>query len=113
MVLNPKAIVGDSVKTRQAGERKGAAKGDDDKGSKDSKDGGKRPAKEAAPKAGNSDAGDKAQLSPEERQKRMQEKMEKYRQASPEERKQMLQQEKPEFRDRIKDRLEQQGIKVD
>jgi HlyD family secretion protein len=113
VVLNPKALVGDSVKTRQPGEKKGG-KSEDDKEGTPGPD--KRPpAGKDAPKAAAGDnkaaGGDKPKPSAEEIEKRLQEKVEKYRQASPEQRKQMFQQEK--YPDRIKERLDQQGIKVE
>jgi multidrug efflux pump subunit AcrA (membrane-fusion protein) len=109
VVLNPKAVLGDKIKTRQQGEKKGAS---------DTGKPGDKPQKPAGPDKGgdvgaNPNAPPKAQLSPEERQKRMQEKIDKYRQASPAERKQMFEQENPKYRDRVKEMLDQQNIKIE
>jgi HlyD family secretion protein len=112
VVENPQALLGDKAKTRQAqGKGKNDADSAADEPAKGEK---KRPAAgpNGMPGAGPGGEG-KMQRSPEEIQKRMQEKIDKYRKASPEERKQMFQQEKPEYRDKIKGMLESQGIMVE
>jgi len=111
VVLNPKALVGDSVKTRQPGEKKGGR-------SEDSKDAGPGPRQDKRPSAdgpaGANPTGEgKKQLSPEERQKKQQERLEKFRNASPEDRKKMLEAIPESFRDKVKEDLRQQGITID
>ena len=51
-------------------------------------------------------------MSPEERQKRQQEMLDRFKKATPDERKQMLEQVPESYRDRVKENLKAQGIDV-
>jgi hypothetical protein len=111
IVLNPRVLVGDKMKTRDAASGRGkggeAKPGDDGKGAppagKKEKQSGSSDDK---PQPGSGSPGGK--LSPEDRQKQM----DKFRQASPEQRKQMLEQVPEEFRDKMRSKLKEQGIEV-
>jgi multidrug resistance efflux pump len=109
VVLNPRALIGDKMKTRDAPpdrHGKGAeAKPSDDGGKAGKKD---RPAASPDEKRQPSGSGPGGQFSPEEKQKQM----EKFRQASPEERKKMLEQVPEEFREKLKSKLQEQGLEV-
>ena len=99
VVLNPRAVLGDKIKTGKPGKEKGASgEGGGEKG----KGGKARPPKmeKRPPAKGGAD----------DRQKAM---LEKFRAASPAERKQMLQQIPEEFREKAKAGLQQQGLKVE
>src|SRR5207245_1652210 len=127
VVLNPKRLVGDGVKTRKSGGENGNGNG----GNGSSKPAGTAPARDRGPAAGGPgmppgpggalggpggppadgrpQAGPGApagpggpggqQMSAEERQKRQQEMLDRFKKASPEERKQMLEQIPESFRD--------------
>ncbi len=112
VVLNPRALVGDKMKTRdgpsdhrgKGGEAKpsGDGKGDSPSGKKDKT--AVSPDEKRQPGSGTPGG----QFSPEDRQKQM----EKFRQASPEERKQMLEKVPEEYRDKLRDKLKADGIEV-
>ncbi len=136
VVLNPKALVGDRMKTRQPGsgpgseEHQGGKEGE--KGPRHGPGKGKGgPGSEGAPPAvagpgagpgappaagpggGPPKAGaPKGGGSPEERQKQAQAMMERFKSASPEERKQMLEQVPEQFRERFRERLKASGVEV-
>jgi multidrug resistance efflux pump len=104
VVLNTKAIVGDTLKTRHPGAERdhgGPSSGEPGKGKGKPKD--KTPS--IQPEGGPSvapqpDAG--PSRTPDDRQKMQQEMAERYRKASPEERKAMLEKIPEEFRDKFK-----------
>jgi hypothetical protein len=109
VVLNPKTLVGDNAKTRQPGAEK--------KGEPQLPGGGgkEQPKGQDKKLTGNKDAGPAgfANMTPEEREKRQKEMLDKYRAATPEQRKQMLEKEPEDRRDKIKDRLNAAGITVE
>jgi multidrug resistance efflux pump len=129
VVLNPKTLVGDKVKTRQPGEltKNGASSSDDNGGKRKGGPGGKGPGNQApggpaieGPRGG-AGSGVKGKASgpmgslpgsPEEQEKRRKEMVDRYRQASPEQRKAMLEQVPEEFRSRAKDALKAAGVQI-
>lgn len=92
VVLNPRAVLGDKIKTGAPGKDKNDSGNAGEKGKK-------TPGKRAPAKNG-----------PDDRQKAL---LEKFRSATPEQRKQMLQQIPEEFREKAKAMLQQQGLKVE
>jgi multidrug efflux pump subunit AcrA (membrane-fusion protein) len=123
VVLNPRVLIGDKAKTREPGaDRRGSSgeskPGDDGKGAapagKDKSPGSheeKRPSPEKVrgPMGEGPPAGAPVgQFSAEDRQKQM----DKFRQASPEQRKKMLDDVPEAFRDKVKEKLKEQGIEV-
>jgi multidrug resistance efflux pump len=133
VVLNPKVLVGDKMKTRQPGsnvtgdqgkgEEGGHQKGKGKRGPGGAP-GGEGPAaappgsEKAAPPAasaapgGPPNGGPPGAPSPEDRQKMRQAMMEQYKKASPDERKQMLERIPEQFRERFKEGLKAEGIEV-
>jgi multidrug resistance efflux pump len=112
VVLNPRALVGDKAKTREAGgNRKGETP---DAKPVEGNKGKERPVQDKQPGAGKTPMGEgpmgggAGQFSAEDRQKQM----EKFRQASAAERKQMLEQIPEAFRDKVKERLKEEGIEI-
>jgi RND family efflux transporter MFP subunit len=132
VVTNPKAIVGDKVKTREAGEYsnknggqegngKGRGKGPDGKGpggpggpggpSGPGGPGGGMPKMNGGPgKAGGPPGG--MQMSPEEMEKRRKEMIDRFRPLTPEKRKEMLQQVPEEFRNNARSALKAAGLEI-
>jgi hypothetical protein len=138
VVLNPKHLVGDMVKTRKAGDYSNVGSGNGRNGSAPARDrgpgakppgmppgpggpgaapggsgapGAASPKAEGGPGAPGAPAGGQ-QLSAEDRQKRAQEMFDRFKKASPEERKQMLEQVPEAYRDRVKEALKAQGLEV-
>jgi multidrug resistance efflux pump len=136
VVLNPKVLVGDKVKTRQPGSNVTGDQGKGEEGGRQKNGKGKRPpgagpggegpgGPAAAPPAGSEKAappgasagpggppGGGAMPSPEDRQKMRQAMMERFKKASPEERKQLLENIPEQFRERFKEGLKAEGIEV-
>ena len=128
VIINPKALVGDKVKTREAGEQgkngapsadtpgkgKGgpAGKGREGKGQAGPQVGGPRdgPGQGSKDKAGASKSG--LQMNPEEQEKRRKEMVERFRQASPERRKEMMEQIPESFRGPARNALKAAGVPV-
>ncbi|MBY0527691.1 MAG: efflux RND transporter periplasmic adaptor subunit [Gemmataceae bacterium] len=107
VVLNPRALVGDKAKTRQPG-----ANGNGNQSTDEGTDRPKAPAaKEKRPPDGK-DGGEKTKLTPEEREKRNKEMVEKFRQATPEQRETMLNAMPEAYRDKTRQRLKEAGIEV-
>jgi hypothetical protein len=105
VVLNPKSVMSEQPKARQSGaakREKGASKASGERKGTAAPQGKEGPKAAPAGKSGVSGP------SPEERQKML----EKYRQANPAERKQMLEQVPEAFRDKVRERLKEQGIEV-
>jgi hypothetical protein len=115
VVLNPKTLVGDKLKTRQPGQAKEGGDGERrGRGNKD-KDGGAKESPPSGDKPGRPDGGAPGgapSVSPEERQKRQQEMTERFQKASPEERKGMLEKIPEEYREKARERLKAAGIDV-
>jgi multidrug resistance efflux pump len=138
VVLNPRAIVGDKVKTRQPGSNTTGDQKEGDGGGRNGRKGnggpgkgeqspgappaGERPGAAAGGSAGpgtsagagapGGPGGPAGAASPEERQKMRQQMMDRFKKASPEERKQMLENIPEQFRERFKEGLKAQGIEV-
>jgi HlyD family secretion protein len=120
VVLNPKTIIGDKMKTRQPGSghenedsdsQKGPGKGK--KGRGPGSQGGAPTPGEAGPTGGGPPRqGGDGQVSAEERQKQRQARIEQFKNASPEQRKEMLEKIPEEFRERFKEGLKASGIEV-
>jgi multidrug resistance efflux pump len=107
VILNPKAVAGDSIKTPKPGADKGAPSKDE-------------PGKVPPPGPGMDKSPGKAGGapgspggSPEERQKKGQEMIERFKKASPQERKQMLEKVPEDFREKTKEKLKAAGIDVE
>jgi multidrug resistance efflux pump len=127
VVLNPRVLVGDTVKTRQPGSAD-KKKGSDDNGAEGKGDRkGPRPDRGLDGKGGPPDkagpgpkpgaggppgGGTGGQPSPEDRQTMQKEMTDQFRKLSPEERKQRLEQIPEEYRGRVKQSLKDQGIEV-
>jgi multidrug resistance efflux pump len=128
VVLNPKALVGDKVKTREPGEfsKNGGTPADDSGGKRKGGPAGKgrgdkAPAGPAIDGPKGAEPGIKGKaggpmgglpMSPEDQEKRRKEMVDRYRQASPEQRKAMLEQIPEEFRGRAKEALKAAGMPV-
>jgi HlyD family secretion protein len=129
VVINPKVLVGDKAKTREAGEltKNGSASQENSGKGKDGSGKGGGPGKgregkaPAGPQVGGGNFGqgppDKAgvqkagvPMSPDEQEKRRKEMIDRFRQASPEKRKEMMEQIPEEFRGRAKDALKAAGV---
>lgn len=120
VVLNPKSLVGDRIRTRQAGAPSAGGNEGFGDGGKGARTEGGSPAKGRLPagtenipeksKEGKGKSG--AQKSPEERARFQQELADRYRKASPDERKQMLEKTPTEYRAKVKETLKAQGIEV-
>jgi HlyD family secretion protein len=129
VIENPKAIVGDKMKTRQAGSAPGAdgrAPGDSPEGG-GHKGKGKRPAGPASEGGGSPSAagGPGMQAGPqggggppggapsaEDRQKRQQEMLQRFKAAPAEKRAQMLEEIPEQYRDRVKEVLKANGVEI-
>lgn len=139
IVINPKVLVGDKVKTREPGELKDQSKngGSPSEGGRKGGPGGKAAdgrggagLQPGAPKGGPGAAGkgkagaqlpkgdgvgqvsNVPTLSPEEQQKRGKAMLDEMRKATPEKRKELLEKVPEEFRGRVKEGLKAQGIEV-
>lgn len=121
VVLNPKTLAGDAYKPKRAGKGsrsngKGAATkegaGTKEGGVDGSKNGDAPPPATARPRpeSGKSASSGKSGKGGDDRQKRQQEMLERFRSASPEERKQMLEQVPEEYRGKVKERLKAAGV---
>lgn len=112
VVLNPKAVLGNKVKTREPG----AGKGDTDNGKSggDSRDkSGDRKKRLGPPKGADPDNGGPGpQSNADDGPKQAQQALERFRQATPEQRKQMLERVPEGYRNQFKERLKEQGIEV-
>jgi multidrug resistance efflux pump len=116
VVLNPKAVLGDKIKVH-AGAGNGPPITGGDSGTKEGKngngkDGKAAPTKDGAPDKGKAPGNNFRNMSPEERQKRMQQMQEAYRKATPAERKAMLERIPEERRERTKAMLQAAGIDI-
>jgi multidrug resistance efflux pump len=129
VVLNPKVLVGDKVKTRQPGSN---VTGDQGKGEDGGRQkgkgkrgpggapGGESPAappggggtEKVAPAAAAPGGPPNGAPSPEDRQKMRQAMMERFKKASPEERKVLLENIPEQFRERFKEGLKAEGIEI-
>jgi multidrug resistance efflux pump len=122
VVLNPKAVLGDKVKTHEPGLGKGngagpGQAGGNGNGKRGGPDKGKAGSKPAAGPGGGpgGPGGGFANMSPEDQAKareRMQQMTDNFRKATPEKRKEMLQQIPEEWRARAKEGLKAQGIDI-
>jgi multidrug resistance efflux pump len=130
VVLNPKAVLGDRIKTHDPGMAKssvggGGGEGGPAKGGPNGNGrGGKPGAKPAAGPGGSPGGGPPGggapggggggwqNMSPEDQKKAEQAMLDRFRQATPEKRKEMLQQIPEAFRDTVKGRLKGAGIDV-
>jgi len=121
VVLNPKAVLGDKIKIHQASESKGLTLPDKGEGKSEEKTGkggghekGKSGGKSAAaPGTGGQAAGGNfANMTPEEKEKARQQRLDRFRKATPEQRKELLEHVPEGFRDRVKEELKAQGIEV-
>jgi HlyD family secretion protein len=120
VVLNPKTLVGDKVKTRQQGADRESddAASDAPRGSGKGKKGrehkseGGAPAAVGGPGPGAGPGNGGGPPSAEERQKMMQARIAQFKSASPEERKQMLDAVPEQFREGFKEKLKASGIEV-
>jgi multidrug resistance efflux pump len=105
VVLNPKAVAGDTIKTGKPGAEKGApAPNGPGKAAPKEKSSGKSD--------GQPGSSGEGQRGPEDRQKQAQAQMERFKKASPQERKQMLEQIPEDRREKMKERLKAAGIDV-
>lgn len=122
VVLNPRVLAGDKAKVRQPGKGRNESPDGAGDGSKTPLPPGKNQPK-GAPGQEERPGADKARgpvngisaggaPSPDDRQKRPQETLEKFRKASPEQRKQMLEEIPETFRDKVRERLKEQGLEV-
>jgi HlyD family secretion protein len=124
VIINPKVLVGDKVKTREAGELKNVGatsdnggkggpggKGKDKKGAAGPEAGAKAGPGQGAKSKADGPKGD-APSSPEDLEKRRKEMVDRFRQASPDSRKQMLEQIPEQFRGQAKSSLKAAGIEV-
>jgi multidrug resistance efflux pump len=129
VVLNPKAVLGEKIKTHDPGMAKssvgGGGEGGPTKGGPNGNGrGGKPGAKPAAGPGGSPGGGPPGggapggggggwqNMSPEDQKKAEQAMLDRFRQATPEKRKEMLQQIPEAFRDTVKGRLKGAGIDV-
>jgi multidrug resistance efflux pump len=128
VVINPKALVGDKVKTREPGElTRNGGSSDDTNGKRKGGPGGKGRGNQLpggpainGPKGGagpavNGKAGAPVGSlpgTPQDQEKRRKEMLDRFRKASPEQRKTMLEQVPEEFRSRAKEGLKAAGIEV-
>jgi HlyD family secretion protein len=130
VVLNPAALVGDKMKTRQPGSNTSGDKSKDDEGAahKGHKGGnGKGKQSPGAPAGGGEPAaspsgpggpaaagpgGPGGAMSQEDRQKMRQAMMDNFKKASPEKRKQMLENIPEEYREKVKEGLKAEGVEV-
>jgi multidrug resistance efflux pump len=103
VILNPKTVAGDSIKTAKPAADK-AAPVEPDSAPPTGK------AKQKSP--GKSDSPGSQGGSPEERQKQQQAMMERFKKASPQERKQMLEKIPEDYREKTKERLKAAGIDI-
>jgi multidrug resistance efflux pump len=132
VVLNPKAIVGDKVKTREpGGQNKRSEDAQDKTPGEKPKRSGPKPGRGDGPPNGNGNGGPSEkpfagqapgggppgargdrQFSPEDRQRMQKELVEKFRGLTPEQRKEQLEQIPAQFRSNVKEMLKAQGIEV-
>jgi hypothetical protein len=128
VVLNPKALIGDRLKTRQPGAgtkhaEDGSDRGPGDRGQRpggpgeggpNGSRGPRGPANGAEPQAGGRPGAGKpgGQATPEERQQRMKAFTDQFRSLTPEQRKERLEKIPAERRDFVKDMLKKQGIEI-
>jgi len=126
VVINPKVLVGDKIKTREPGElreerrnggspseggRKGG-KGGEGKGGLGPQPGGPKAGPGGKAKGGPSAMRGESSPSPEDLEKRRKAMFDEMRQASPEKRKELLEKVPQEFRGRVRDGLKTQGIEI-
>jgi multidrug resistance efflux pump len=118
VVLNPKAVLGDKIKTHDPGMGKGPSGPSGGNGEGKGKGNGKgnkpgaKPAAGPGAGAGGAPGGGWANMTPEEQKKAEQMMLDRFRQATPEQRKEMLQQVPEQARDMVKGRLKGAGIEV-
>jgi multidrug resistance efflux pump len=120
VILNPKAVAGDSIKTAKPGaaQTKDAPAKDEPGRVGPSGPGKESPGKEKSPgrksegKSEGGPGGPGGSASPEDRQKQQQAMTERFKNAPPQERKQMLEQVPEQFRDKVKANLKAQGIDI-
>jgi multidrug resistance efflux pump len=113
VVLNPKAVLGDRIKTRQGVESgPQPASGSDSEGNPKAKGTSAKDGAQEKRKGGGGGGPDFKNMSDEEKQKARQKMQEAWQKASPEERKQMLQRIPEERREGMKARLKAQGIDI-